>query len=438
MLANDVDVDPGTTLTAVLVGATTQGSVVLNPNGSFSYTPVPNFSGTDSFTYRTNDGQLTSNVATVTITVTPFNDPPVVNAGPDQTITLPAAATLAGSVTDDGPFTSVWGKISGPGTVTFGNPNAQATTATFSLAGSYELSLTASDGATVVSDTITVTVNPAPLPNAGVRFDGVNDYVTFGAAAGTAELGATTFTIETWFKKEGPGVAASTGTNGLTTAIPLVTKGAAQAEGSNLDANYILAIDSTRRVIAADFEDTAGGGNHPVLGTTLIADGLWYHAAATYDGTTWRLYLNGQLETQLVVGAFTPRSDSIQHAGLATTLTSTGVAAGFFQGTLDEVRIWNVARSAADIQATMGGPLTTPSANLIGRWPLDDGSGVSAADASGRGNPGTLVNGPTWVPGSPFVPTPPLIGNYAVKMGGASDCHDIRGRARPRRNQLHR
>ena len=124
--------------------------------------------------------------------------------------------------------------------------------------------------------------------------------------------------------------------------------------------NYFLGIDSKTRVLVADFEDTATGVNHPVLGTTLICDGLWYHAAATYDGTTWRLYLNGVLETQLVVGNFTPRSDSIQHAGIGTAMTSTGVAAGFFQGTLDEVRIWNVARSAADIQATMGGPLTTP------------------------------------------------------------------------------
>ena len=47
----------------------------------------------------------------------------------------PAAATLAGVVTDDGAFTSVWGKISGPGTVTFGNANAQSTTATFSRPG---------------------------------------------------------------------------------------------------------------------------------------------------------------------------------------------------------------------------------------------------------------------------------------------------------------
>ena len=43
-------------------------------------------------------------------------------------------------------------------------------------------------------------------------------------------------------------------------------------------------------------------------------------------------------------------------------MTSTGAAAGFFQGALDEARIWNVARSAADIQAAMAGPLTSPPA----------------------------------------------------------------------------
>src|SRR6185436_12382336 len=191
-------------------------------------------------------------------------------------------------------------------------------------------------------------------------FDGVNDYVTFGPAAGVTKLGATVFTLETWFKREGPGIATSTGTGGVTAAIPLVTKGRAEAEGTNVDMNYFLGIDSTRRVLAADFEDTAGGVNHPVLGTTPICDGVWYHAAATYDGTTWRLYLNGVLDAQLVVGSFTPRSDSIQHAGIGSAMTSTGAAAGFFQGTLDEVRIWNVARSAAEIQATMVGPLAAP------------------------------------------------------------------------------
>ena len=292
VLANDTDID-GPSLSAALVTPAAHGTVVLNANGSFTYTPNANFNGVDGFTYRANDGSALSNPAAVTIAISPVNDPAVVNAGADQSITLPASATLAGVVTDDGAFTAVWGKISGPGTVTFGNANALSTTATFSVFGTYELSLTASDGQFVSSDNVVITVNPA---NAAVRFDGVNDYVTFGPAAGTAELGAATFTIETWFKREGPGVALSTGTGGLAAVIPLVTKGRGEAEGSNVDMNYFLGIDSKTRVLAADFEDTATGLNHPVLGTTTICDGLWYHAAATYDGTTWRLYLNGVLD----------------------------------------------------------------------------------------------------------------------------------------------
>ena len=49
-------------------------------------------------------------------------------------------------VTDDGAFTTVWSKVSGPGTVTFANATALATTATFSAAGGYILALTANDG----------------------------------------------------------------------------------------------------------------------------------------------------------------------------------------------------------------------------------------------------------------------------------------------------
>ena len=159
MLANDTDID-GPALSAAIVTPAAHGTVVLNANGSFTYTPNANFNGADSFTYRASDGSALSNPATVTITISPVNDPAVVNAGADQSITLPAAATLAGVVTDDGAFTSVWGRVSGPGTVTFGNANAPSTTATFSVFGTYELSLTASDGQFVSSDSVVVTVNP--------------------------------------------------------------------------------------------------------------------------------------------------------------------------------------------------------------------------------------------------------------------------------------
>ena len=59
----------GTTLTATLVSNPAHGTVVFNPDGSFSYAPAPGFIGTDSFTYQANDGSFSSNVATVTLTV---------------------------------------------------------------------------------------------------------------------------------------------------------------------------------------------------------------------------------------------------------------------------------------------------------------------------------------------------------------------------------
>jgi hypothetical protein len=94
----------------------------------------------------------------------PVNTPPTVNAGLDQTITLPALANLDGAVTDDGlpgPFTTLWTQQSGPGTVTFGSATAIDTTASFSAPGVYVLRLTANDGQYQAFDELTVTVQPA-------------------------------------------------------------------------------------------------------------------------------------------------------------------------------------------------------------------------------------------------------------------------------------
>jgi hypothetical protein len=100
----------------------------------------------------------------------PGNKAPVVDAGPDQAITLPATASLSGTVTDDGQpnppgaTTVHWSVVSGPGTVGFDNPDIKSTTASFGQAGSYVLRLTASDGALSASDDLTVTVADASAP----------------------------------------------------------------------------------------------------------------------------------------------------------------------------------------------------------------------------------------------------------------------------------
>ena len=93
------------------------------------------------------------------------NQLPTVDAGPDQTVTLPNSANLNGTVTDDGlpkapaTVTTTWSKISGPGTVTFGNAAAVDTTASFSAAGTYVLRLTANDGLLQAFDEVTITVH---------------------------------------------------------------------------------------------------------------------------------------------------------------------------------------------------------------------------------------------------------------------------------------
>ena len=76
VLANDIDPD-GDALTAMLQTAPAHGTLSFTNDGSFSYTPVANFFGSDSFTYKANDGSANGDPATVSITVNPVNDAPV-------------------------------------------------------------------------------------------------------------------------------------------------------------------------------------------------------------------------------------------------------------------------------------------------------------------------------------------------------------------------
>src|SRR4029079_15446218 len=76
VLSNDTDAE-NDQLTAQQVTGPAHGTLTLNTNGTFTYTPANNFTGPDSFTYKASDGTLESNVATVTITVTAVNDAPV-------------------------------------------------------------------------------------------------------------------------------------------------------------------------------------------------------------------------------------------------------------------------------------------------------------------------------------------------------------------------
>jgi VCBS repeat-containing protein len=103
VLANDGDPD-GDPLTAALVSGPSHGGLELNADGSFSYTPNPDYNGTDSFSYQANDGGLYSDLVTVTIDVTPVDD--TAPAGPAQPPADTGSAPPAGSAAPAQPTTA--------------------------------------------------------------------------------------------------------------------------------------------------------------------------------------------------------------------------------------------------------------------------------------------------------------------------------------------
>jgi hypothetical protein len=106
VLANDTDPD-GDALTAQLVAGPTFGTLILNSDGSFVYTPNADFFGDDAFRYAASDGEAIGNTATVAIAVTPVNDPPFANddeiaTDEDTPLTLVAPGVLANDGDSEG------------------------------------------------------------------------------------------------------------------------------------------------------------------------------------------------------------------------------------------------------------------------------------------------------------------------------------------------
>jgi VCBS repeat-containing protein len=180
VLANDTDVDLDP-LTATIVANAAHGNVVLNANGSFTYTPNANDNGPDSFTYQAHDAALASNIATVSITVTAANDAPVavddaylVTEGQSLTTSLANGVLVNDSDVDADPLTAVL--VTGPahGTLTL-NPDGTITYVHDGTdTGADSFTYRANDG-TTNSNTATVTINVTPVNDAPVA---VNDVYT--------------------------------------------------------------------------------------------------------------------------------------------------------------------------------------------------------------------------------------------------------------------
>jgi VCBS repeat-containing protein len=189
VLLNDTDAD-NDPLTAILVSGVQHGTLALNANGSFSYTSDVNYNGPDSFTYKANDGQADSNVATVSLAVTPVNDAPVASndiyaLNEDTTLT---ASVLANDTDVDGNALTV-SRVSDPahGTVTLANGSFTYTPAT-NYNGADSFTYKANDGqadSNVATVSLTVTpVNDVPVARNDSYATTEHKVLTVNAAAG--------------------------------------------------------------------------------------------------------------------------------------------------------------------------------------------------------------------------------------------------------------
>lgn len=154
----------------------------------------------------------------VLVTLIPPNQSPVVDAGPDQTITFPASANLNGSVDDDGlpngTLDLFWTQESGPPGVIFDDPYAAVTAATFPSPGSYDFRLTASDGELSDFDDVHIEVNEPgpnqpPIVNAGPdrEIQMPTNSVVLNGVVDDDGLPVGVELAITWDTVEGPGVA---------------------------------------------------------------------------------------------------------------------------------------------------------------------------------------------------------------------------------------
>jgi hypothetical protein len=131
------------------------------------------------------------------------------------------------------------------------------------------------------------------------------------------------------------------------------------------------------------------GVDQSAAGTAALSLNTWSHLAATYDGTTLRLFVNGvQVGSNALTGNLTTSTGVLRIGGDA-------VWGEFYSGLIDEVKIYNRALSTSEIATDMGTPVGGP---LVAAYAFDETAGSIASDASGHNLNGT-VSGANWTAG---------------------------------------
>ena len=214
--------------------------------------------------------------------------------------------------------------------------------------------------------------------NNALSLDGTNDYVAI-TDNDNLDFGTGSFSVEAWVNDDPDSV------NGYNNVV-------SKKEGGGTNVGWTLRINNQDKPV---FFLADGTNAIYVQSNTAITEGTWYHLAGVIDRSTneAKLYVNGELKG----------TESIASLGSLDTnidlrigqWNNTNSANAFWHGQIDDVRLWNEARSQAEIQANLNETLTGTETGLVGNWNFDQDSNFSTTitDVTGNGHNGTLTNG---------------------------------------------
>ncbi len=339
------------------------------------------------------------------------NLPPTSNAGPDLNVVRPGSATLNGSASDDGlpttsTFTNTWSKLSGPGTVSFGNPSLAQTTAMFSADGAYVLRLTATDGALTTIDDVNANVFPpgtniAPSVNAGIDLS--------VSLPGSAALDGTVTDdglpnppgalTTAWSKLSGPGTVSFASASAVDTTANFSTNGTYVLRLTASDGSLTTTDDTTIVVspVAASAQSlsqlsiSANTGEKP-QSKVWQSNNTWFAVLPTgsgtslfrLDGTSWTSLL--QLSVKTNVHADTLVVGNVVHVllynGAGTDANAAGETSGFaaelyslqyVAGSPGTYQAWPTRPAAVTVPLSAGVETATIDIDSTGRmWMAQD------------------------------------------------------------------
>jgi hypothetical protein len=275
--------------------------------------------------------------------------------------------------------------VGGSGTAIAPTPSTSSVGST-----SYWVSSTNANGCESARTEIVVTVN-ALVPATNLNFDGVNDYVSIPA---TSINNLPAGTIEAWVFL-----------NGLDNQTIC-------AKQSNSENSYaVLSVGGGSAPNGKVFFQSKNGSS--IVSNGTLTTGQWYHLAVTFTNTQANLYVNGVLDNTVNADFSIPNDITVTATSIGAWLGDGG--GQYFNGKIDEFRVWNAALTFLDITNTKDCELQASQTNIVTYYKCNQGnnnynnSGVtSLIDATSNGYNGTLTNFAlsgivsNWATGSPI------------------------------------